>query len=92
MWPAEKVAVKIFNIACGERHTLNKTYNILAELAGFTNPPIYGPPRTGDIENSLADISAAREALGYEPRVGFEEGLRRTVEWYKQQMKVAVPR
>jgi UDP-glucose 4-epimerase len=85
--PAENVAGRVFNIACGQRHTLNKTYRILAELTGFTKPPIYGPPRTGDIQNSLADISAAREAFGYEPLVSFEEGLRRTVEWYREQMK-----
>ncbi|HEX3435407.1 MAG TPA: SDR family oxidoreductase [Pseudacidobacterium sp.] len=87
--PAEKVAGRVFNVACGERHTLNKTYKILAELTGFTKPPIYGPERTGDIQNSLANISAAREALGYEPFVTFEEGLRRTVEWYKQQAREA---
>ncbi|HSY71426.1 MAG TPA: SDR family oxidoreductase [Alloacidobacterium sp.] len=89
--PAEKVAGKVFNVACGERHTLNKTYKILAELTGFTKPPIYGPERTGDIQNSLADISVAREAFGYEPLISFEEGLRRTVEWYKQQMNEAAP-
>jgi UDP-glucose 4-epimerase len=89
--PAEKVAGKVFNVACGERHTLNKTYKILAELTGFTKPPIYGPERMGDIQDSLADISAAREAFGYEPLVSFEEGLHRTVEWYKQQMKEAAP-
>jgi UDP-glucose 4-epimerase len=89
--PAEKVAGKIFNVACGERNTLNKTYKILAELTGFDQPPIYGPERTGDIQNSLADITAAREAFGYEPLVSFEEGLRRTVEWYRQQMKEAAP-
>jgi len=87
--PAEKVAGKVFNVACGERHTLNETYKILSELTGFDKPPIYGPERTGDIQNSLADISSAREAFGYEPLVGFEEGLRRTVEWYKQQLKEA---
>lgn len=85
--PVENVAGRVFNIACGQRHTLNKTYKILAELTGFTKPPIYGPPRTGDIQNSLADISAAREAFDYEPLVSFEEGLRRTVEWYREQMK-----
>lgn len=82
--PAEKVAGRIFNVACGERHTLNKTYEILAELTGYDQPPLYGPARTGDIKDSLADISAAREAFGYAPLVSFEEGLRRTVEWYKQ--------
>lgn len=82
--PAEKVAGRVFNVACGERHTLNKTYEILAELTGYDQPPLYGPARTGDIKDSLADISAAREAFGYAPLVSFEEGLRRTVEWYKQ--------
>jgi len=83
--PAEKVAGRVFNVACGERHTLNKTFRILAELLDFKEPAIYGPPRTGDIQNSLADISAAREAFGYEPKVSFEEGLRRTVAWYREQ-------
>ena len=81
--PAEKVAGRVFNVACGERHSLNETFRILAELLEFRQPPIYAPPRQGDIENSQADISAAREAFGYQPKVGFEEGLRRTVAWYK---------
>lgn len=83
--PAEKVAGRVFNVACGERHTVNKTFRILAELLDFKEPAIYGPPRTGDIQDSLADISAAREAFGYEPGIGFEEGLRRTVAWYREQ-------
>ncbi|MFY9748318.1 MAG: SDR family oxidoreductase [Acidobacteriaceae bacterium] len=83
--PAEKVAGRVFNVACGERHTLNKTFRVLAELLDFKEQPIYGPERTGDIQNSLADISAAREAFGYEPKIGFEEGLRRTVAWYREQ-------
>lgn len=82
--PREKIAGRIFNVACGERHSVNKTFKILAELLDFKEQPIYGPPRTGDIRDSLADISAAREAFGYRVAVTFEEGLRRTVEWYKQ--------
>jgi nucleoside-diphosphate-sugar epimerase len=83
--PAEKIAGRVFNVACGERHSLNKTFRILAKLLDFKEEPIYGPPRTGDIRDSLADISAAREAFGYGVAVSFEEGLRRTVEWYRQQ-------
>jgi nucleoside-diphosphate-sugar epimerase len=83
--PAEKVAGRVFNVACGERHTLNKTFRVLADLLDFKEQPIYGPERTGDIQNSLADISAAREAFDYEPKIGFEEGLRRTVAWYREQ-------
>ena len=83
--PAEKVAGRTFNVACGERHTLNETFHVLADLLEFKEEPIYAPPRTGDISNSLADITAAREAFGYDPKIGFEEGLRRTVAWYREQ-------
>ena len=81
--PADKVAGRVFNIACGGRHTLNETYGILSRLLQFPHPAQYGPPRLGDITDSEADISAAREAFGYRPEVGFEEGLRRTVDWYR---------
>ncbi len=87
--PAEKVAGRVFNVACGERHTINETFRILAQLLDFKEPPIYGPTRAGDIQNSLADISAAREAFGYAPKVGFEEGLRRTVAWYREKYSSA---
>ena len=83
--PATSAAGRVFNIACGERHTLNETFNLLATLLGFAHPPIYGPEREGDVRDSLADVSAASEALGYVPRVGFEEGLRRTVAWYRDE-------
>src|SRR5665213_2154269 len=83
--PAKKVAGRVFNCACGTQYTLNQTYKLLAELTGYKNPPQYGPPREGDIQHSYADISAAREALGYEPKVDFLEGLRRTVDWYREQ-------
>ncbi len=86
--PREQVAGRVFNIACGGRHTLNETFQVLAELLEFQGQPIYGPERAGDIQNSLADISAAREAFGYEPAVSFKEGLRQTVEWYRQQYRV----
>ncbi len=81
--PAGQVAGRVFNIACGQRHTLNQTFQVLAGLLNFDKPAVHAPERAGDIQNSLADISAAREAFGYEPRVSFEEGLRQTVEWYR---------
>ena len=84
--PAEKVAGRVFNVACGERHTLNETYTVLAGLLDFPHPPQYGPERAGDVKDSLADISAAYEAMGYTPAVGFEEGLRLTVAWYRQRL------
>jgi UDP-glucose 4-epimerase len=82
--PVTVAAGCVFNIACGERHTLNQTYALLATLVGFKHPPIYGPEREGDVRDSLADIMAA-SALGYAPQVDFEEGLRRTVAWYRDE-------
>jgi UDP-glucose 4-epimerase len=82
--PAEACAGGVFNIACGERHTLNETYRVMAEILGFGAEPHYGPERVGDVRNSLADITLARERLGYAPEVGFREGLARTIAWYQQ--------
>ncbi len=82
--PASKCSGKVFNIACGERHSLNETYAALAELLDFNAPVNYGPPRSGDVKESLADIGQAREQLGYKPHVGFCEGLARTVGWYRE--------
>ena len=82
--PAEKVSGHMMNAATGARITLNETFSILKELTGFSGSPLYGPPRAGDIRDSLADIGLARELLGYQPRVDFREGLRRTVEWYRK--------
>jgi len=86
----ERVAGGVFNIACAERHTLNETYRVLADLLEFRDPPVYGPPRAGDVRDSLADISAAHAAFGYAPLVGFEEGMRRTVNWYREQYSAPV--
>jgi nucleoside-diphosphate-sugar epimerase len=88
--PAENVAGRVFNIACGERHTLNETYRILAYLLDFAGGPVYGPERAGDVRDSLADIAAASEAFGYKPTVGFEEGLRRTVAWYRDTVQESI--
>jgi nucleoside-diphosphate-sugar epimerase len=81
--PAEKVSGRMMNLASGERITLNQAFEILCELTGYRGHPAYAEPRAGDIRHSLADISLARELLGYSPAVDFREGMRRTVEWYK---------
>jgi nucleoside-diphosphate-sugar epimerase len=83
--PAEKIAGRVFNIACGECHTLSETFSILAHLTGFHGQPNFAPDRAGDIRDSLADISAAREAFGYQPPIDFAEGLSRTVDWHRLQ-------
>lgn len=84
--PAEKVAGKVFNVATSKRYSLNETFRILAEIIGYKGQPQYALPRAGDVKHSLADVSRAKEAMGYAPTVDFESGLRRTVEWYKQML------
>jgi len=81
--PANKVAGQVFNTATGRRVTLNETFKLLQGLTSYKGEPKYGPERGGDIKHSLADISKAEAGLGYRPVVNFEEGLRRTVEWYR---------
>jgi nucleoside-diphosphate-sugar epimerase len=82
--PADKVSGKVLNVATGNRYSLNQTYEMLQGIIGFSGKAAYGPPRVGDVKHSLADISLARIYLKYAPSVTFAEGLRRTVEWYKQ--------
>ncbi len=81
--PAANTAGRMFNIATGARMDLNQTFAILKRLTNFSGSLQYGAEREGDIKHSLADISRAEKQLGYRPSVGFEEGLRRTVEWYR---------
>lgn len=83
---AENVAGKVFNVATGTHFSLNQTFELLARIIGYSDKPIYADPRVGDVKHSLADISGARAAMGYRPTVMFEEGLRRTVEWYKESL------
>jgi len=81
--PADKVAGQMMNLATGNRITLNETFAILCELTGYTGQPAYAPNRSGDIRDSLADITLANQLLGYSPIIDFREGLRRTVDWYR---------
>ncbi|MFN8519720.1 MAG: NAD-dependent epimerase/dehydratase family protein [Chloroflexota bacterium] len=71
------------NIACGERRTLLDLLRSIQDAAGRSVEPIFGPARAGDIQHSMADITAAREGLGYQVVVPFDEGIRRTVAWYQ---------
>jgi UDP-glucose 4-epimerase len=80
---APGVVGECFNIGTGERLSLNMTFELLREIIGFNGSPKYAPARAGDVRHSQADISRARACLNYTPAVGFREGLRRTVEWYK---------
>jgi nucleoside-diphosphate-sugar epimerase len=84
--PAADVAGKVFNCATGKRADLNQTLQILKKLTGYKGEVRYEAERDGDIKHSLADLSQIEKYLGYKPQIEFEEGLRRTVEWYKQSL------
>ena len=83
--PADRVAGRFFNVAMNRRISLNETYAVLQKLTGYTGEVKYAPERAGDIKHSLADISLARQHLGYAPSVPFEQGLERTVAWCREQ-------
>ena len=80
---APDAAGQVINVGTGERHTLNETIKILNETFGTQVTPRYDAPRAGDVRHSHADISLARELLGYEPKVRFVEGLNKTVDWFR---------
>lgn len=76
---------RVINLATGRRTTLNELLDALKTLTGRAEVEAeYREPRVGDVRHSLADITRAREWLGYEPQIGLEEGLRHTLEWWKQ--------
>jgi len=80
---AEGVAGNFYNVAIGERISLNQIIEQLRQLTGRDIEPVYATERRGDVRHSLADISSATQDLGYVPRVRFEEGLRRTWEFHR---------
>ncbi len=81
---APNASGKVFNVGVGGRFSLNHTIALLNKISGKKLEAKYEPPRDGDIRDSQADISQARDLLGYEPQVAFEEGLERTLEWYRE--------
>lgn len=83
--PAAECAGRVFNCATGRRITLNETFTALKKLTGYSGSASYAAERKGDVKHSLADMTLAQKHLGYKVLVNFEEGLRRTVEWYKSQ-------
>jgi nucleoside-diphosphate-sugar epimerase len=81
---ATGVAGEAFNIACGENVSLQTVLQLLTELSGQSVDPEHHAPRAGDVRHSLADISKAERMLGYRPAIPFREGLRQTLEYYRQ--------
>jgi UDP-glucose 4-epimerase len=76
-------AGRVFNVACGRQYNLLELIAAINRVLGTRIEPIFAPARAGDVRDSLADITAAREALGYEPTIDFDEGLRRSIDYYK---------
>jgi nucleoside-diphosphate-sugar epimerase len=81
--PANNVAGRVFNIATGVRTDLNQVFQLVKQLTGYEGEVGYSPERAGDVKHSVADLSQAEGSLKYRPIVYFEEGLRRTIEWYQ---------
>jgi UDP-glucose 4-epimerase len=80
---APDVAGQVINVAAGGRVSLLDVIRALESIGGQPLDPLFGPDRAGDVRDSQADIAKAEALLGFHPTVSFEEGLRRTVEWYK---------
>ena len=80
---ADGIGGKVMNLAPGGRVSLNSLFAVLREAIGADVEPLYGPPREGDVRDSQADNTLAREFLGFDAEVTVEEGLRRTVEWFR---------
>jgi nucleoside-diphosphate-sugar epimerase len=74
---------EVINVATGGRISLNVLFETMRRLIGVDVRPVYAEPRAGDVRDSQADITKARDLLAYEPTVSFEEGLRLTIEWYR---------
>ena len=75
---------KVYNVAVGENFTVNHLYNVCLEYLDSDWAPTYREPRAGDIRNSLADITSIKQELGYQPTKRFEDGLKTTIEFFKQ--------
>lgn len=85
--PSQFATGRVFNVGTGTSHTLNDLYENLADILHFREPVRHGVERPGDIMHSLADITRAQRELGYQPTVSFHAGLKKTAEWYVNEMK-----
>jgi UDP-glucose 4-epimerase len=81
---ADGVGGMVFNVGTGQRHTLNGLLCSLSAIVGHLLEPEYSHPRVGDVRHSQAGIEKAQRFLGFEPRVSFQEGLERTVDWFRK--------
>jgi nucleoside-diphosphate-sugar epimerase len=82
---SQGVAGRTYNAGNGHRYSLNYVWDVLQNIEGISLKPLYAPPREGDVHDSQADTTAARRDLGHEPQFTLEQGLRRTLAWYRAQ-------
>jgi nucleoside-diphosphate-sugar epimerase len=82
---AQGIGGKMYNAGNGNRYTLNQVWDVLQQIEGVSLKPIYDAPRPGDVRDSQADTTAAKRDLGHDPQFTLEQGLRRTLAWYRTQ-------
>ncbi|MAY85084.1 MAG: LPS biosynthesis protein WbpP [Flavobacteriales bacterium] len=82
--PKEAAAAGVYNVAVGERYTLNQLFSYLKDIVGSDAAAVHREPRDGDIPHSQADISKAQRMLDYQPSVKFKDGLKKTVDWFRK--------
>src|SRR4029079_10474415 len=80
---APAAAGRVLNVACGRQYTLLELIASINRVLGTKIEPAFAPARAGDVRESLADIITARKVLGYDPTIDFDEGLRRSIDYYK---------
>ncbi|TVR77907.1 MAG: SDR family oxidoreductase [Chitinophagaceae bacterium] len=83
-----EIKKQVFNIAVGENFSVNQIYNTIQDCLGKNNKPSYRESRKGDVKDSLADITKAEKILGYSPGVRFEEGIKKTIDFFKPEPAV----
>ena len=84
--PGQETHGEVVNIACGEAVTVNAIIGMINQLLGKNVKPIYAPARAGDVKHSLADITAAKKLIGFEPVMLFREGLEKSIDWYRHNL------
>lgn len=86
----EKTNGEVVNIACGKSINLNQMIEMMNKIMGLNVKPNYAAPKLGDIKHSLSNISKSNKLLNYFPKISFEQGLKITIEWFKEQRKIAI--
>ena len=84
--PVEVCNGQALNIACNRRISVNQVFNHIRRLLGSDIQPQHGPDRPGDVKHSVASVDRAGQVIGYHPQVYFEEGLARSIEWYRRNL------